>query len=111
MKILVAEKSSLMLENIGEMINSFSQIEVIDSIKKDTKKWEALRILKPDKTIVEIRIPGLSGAEVLNEIRKKEIAVNFFVLSFYASNHYPQCTIFDGAEYFFLKSYDDNKKS
>jgi len=111
MRVLVADNSSMMLESIGEMISCYNRVEAEAHLKRETKKWEALRILKPDKTIVEIRMPGLSGPEVLNEIKKKKKDVKLFVLTFYKSDYYPQCTILDGAEYFFSKMEDGDEKS
>jgi len=67
--------------------------------------------MKPDLAIVDIKMPGLSGLEVLNEIRKEDKTVKFIILTFYPSYYYRQLAIQGGANYFFSKVDDFEKVS
>ena len=56
-------------------------------------------------------MPGLSGLEVLSEIRKENKIVKIIILTFYSSDHHRQMAIQAGADYFFTKVDDFDKLS
>jgi len=111
MKVLIADDSGLILDRLKEMLSVHKQAEVVASLKNGTEVLEALRILKPDLAIVDIKMPGLSGLEVLNEIRKEDDTIKFIILTFYSSDYYRQLAIQAGADYFFNKADDFDKVS
>jgi two-component system nitrate/nitrite response regulator NarL len=111
MKVLLADDSGLILERLKEMLSMHKQAEVVASLKNGTEALEALRNLKPDLAIVDIKMPGLSGLEVLNEIRKEDDNIKFIILTFYSSDYYRQLAIKAGADYFFNKADDFDKVS
>ena len=111
MRILLADDSGLMLEMLNEMLSNYKQVEIVGSYKNGTDALEALRILKPDLAIVDNIMPGLSGLEVLTEIRKEDKFLKFIILTFYAQDYYRQLAIQAGVDYFFSKSEDFEKLS
>lgn len=111
MKVLLADDSGLILERLKEMLSMHEQAEVVASLKNGKDALEALRILKPDLAIVDLKMPGLSGLEVLNEIRKEDNSIKFIILTFYSSDYYRQQAIQAGADYFFNKADDFDKVS
>jgi len=111
MKVLIADDSGLILERLKEMLSMHKQAEVVASLKNGTEALEALRNLKPDLAIVDIKMPGLTGLEVLNEIRKEDDNIKFIILTFYSSEYYRQLAFQAGADYFFNKADDFDKVS
>jgi DNA-binding NarL/FixJ family response regulator len=111
MRVLLADDSGLILERLQEMLSMYNQTEIVGSLKNGTETLEALRVLKPDLAIVDIKMPGLSGLEVLNEIRKEDKTIKFIILTFYSSDYYRQLAIQAGADYFFNKVDDFDKLS
>jgi DNA-binding NarL/FixJ family response regulator len=111
MKVLIADDSGLILDRLQEMLSMYKQAELIGSYKDGTKALAALRSLKPDLAIVDIKMPGLSGLEVLSEIRKENKIVKIIILTFYSSDHHRQMAIQAGADYFFTKVDDFDKLS
>ncbi|MDP3003766.1 MAG: response regulator transcription factor [Bacteroidales bacterium] len=111
MRVLLADDSDLILERLQEMVSIYNQAEIVGSFKNGTETLEALRILKPDLAIVDIKMPGLSGLKVLNEIRKEDKTIIFIILTFYSSDYYRQLAIQSGADYFFSKVDDFEKVS
>jgi two-component system response regulator YesN len=105
MRILLADDSSLILERLQEMISNYRQIEVVGALKNGTDVLEALKNLKPDLAIVDIKMPGLSGLEVLKEVRKINKTIIFIILTFYPSDYYRRLAI----DYFFSKVDDFEK--
>ena len=111
MKVLLADDSDLILERLRDMLGIYKQLEVVASLKNGTDTLEALRILKPEIAIVDIKMPGLSGLEVLNEIRKEDKTIKFIILTFYSSDYYRQLADKAGTDYFFNKSDDFDQVS
>jgi len=111
MKVLLADDSGLILERLKELLGIYKQAEIVASLKNGTETLEAIRVLKPDLAILDIKMPGLSGLEVLNEIRKEDKNIKFIILTLYASDYYRQLAIKSGADYFFNKAEDFEKVS
>jgi DNA-binding NarL/FixJ family response regulator len=103
MKILIADDSVLILERLQEMLSIFEQVEIVGSLKNGTETLEALRILKPDLVIVDIRMPGLNGLEVIREFRKENKTTKVIILTFFSSSYYQRLALEAGADYFFNK--------
>jgi DNA-binding NarL/FixJ family response regulator len=111
MRIILADDSSLILDRLNEMVGRYKQVEIVRSCNNGIDTLEALRTLKPDLAIVDIKMPGLSGLEVLNEIRKEDKKLKFIILTFYSSDYHKQMAIQAGADYFFNKVDDFEKVS
>ena len=111
MRVLIADDSDLILERLQDMVHAYQQVEIVGSLKDGTETLEALRFLKPDLAIVDIKMPGLSGLEVLNEIRKEDKILKFIILTFYSSDYYRDLAIHAGVDYFFSKADDFDRLS
>jgi DNA-binding NarL/FixJ family response regulator len=109
LRILLADDSDLILQRLHERISTCKGVEIIGSFTNGTETLEALRILKPDLAIVDIKMPGLSGLRVLKEIRKEDKALKFIILTLYTSDNYRQLAIQNGADFFFSKVDDFDK--
>ena len=111
MRILLADDSSLILERLNNMVHLHKHVEIVAELKNGKDALEALRILKPDMAIIDIKMPGLSGLYVLNEIRKENKSIIIIILTLYSSSYYRQLAIQQGTNYFFSKVDDFEKVS
>jgi DNA-binding NarL/FixJ family response regulator len=111
MRVLLADDSDLILARLQDMLSNSKQVELVGTFKNGTEALAALRTLKPDLAIVDIKMPGINGLEVLTEIRKEDKALNFIVLTFYAMDYFRHIAIQSGADYFFSKVDDFEKLS
>ena len=109
MKVLLADDSELILERLKEVLYSFEQVEVVASVKNGSEALAAMRLLKPDLAIIDIRMPGLSGLEVLNRIRKENKIIKVIIFTLYSSDFYRQLSDLLGANYFLSKVDDFDK--
>lgn len=109
MKVVIADDSDLIRERLQDMLSISDQVEIVGSFDNGTDTLEALRNLKPDLAIVDIKMPGLTGLEVLMEIRKENKSLQFIILTLYASEYYWQTVMEAGADYFFSKVDDFEK--
>ena len=110
-RVLLADDSDLILERLQQMLRLNPQVEIAGMFKDGPKTLEALKILKPDLAIVDVKMPGLSGLEVLHEIRKEDSLLKFMILTFYSSENYRKLAMSYGADYFFSKVDDFEKIS
>ena len=111
MRVLLADDSDLILVRLQSMVSSYEQVEIVASCNNGTDTLKALRTLEPDLAIVDIKMPGLSGLEVVKEIRKENKTIKFIILTFYPSQYYRKLAIQAGANYFFSKVDDFEKVS
>jgi len=103
MRVLIADDSDLIRDRLQQMLRQFAQVEVVGSYNNGTQTLEALLLLKPDLAIVDYKMPGLSGLEVLKGIRKDSAPIKIIILTFYSSDYYRQLAMQYGADYFFSK--------
>ena len=108
MRVVLADDSPLILERIEEMV-SMEGVQILGSYNNGTDMLKALRTLKPDLAIVDIKMPGLTGLEVLSEIRKEDKDLKFIVLTLFSTEYYRQIAMERGADYFFSKVDDFEK--
>ena len=109
MKILIADDSILILERLQELLLKINQVEIVASLNNGIDTLEALRNFNPDLAIIDIRMPGLNGLEVLHAYRKENKSVIFILLTLHSQDHYKQIAIQAGTNYFFNKVDDFEK--
>ena len=109
MRVLLADDSVLILEWLQDTLGVNKQVEIVGSFKNGIDTLNALRNLKPDLAIVDFKMPGLNGLEVLKAIRKESKALKFIILTYYSLDNYRQAAMNAGADYFFSKVDDFEK--
>jgi DNA-binding NarL/FixJ family response regulator len=103
MKVILADDSDLIRERLTEMLNMYKHAEIVGSLDNGTDALDSLRKLKPDLAIIDLKMPGLTGIEVVNEIRKEDKHVKIVILTFYSTEYYRNIAIKSGADFFFNK--------
>ena len=98
-----------MLDRLQQMLSSMEKVEVVGSFQNGTDALSAMHKLKPDLAILDNKMPGLKGVDVIREIRKEDNKVKLMLLTFYADTYYKQQAMNAGADYFFSKSEDFEK--
>ena len=109
MKILIADDSVLILDRLQQILGEIDQVEIVASLDNGIDTLEALRTLTPDLAILDIRMPGLTGLEVLNAYRKENKSVIFILMTFHSQGYYRQLATQAGTDYFFNKADDFEK--
>lgn len=111
MRVVLADDSGLIRERLTEMLHMYKQAEIVGSLDNGIDTLDSIRTLKPDLAIVDLKMPGLSGLEVVSEIRKEDSHVKIIILTFYSSDFYRNIAIKSGADYFFNKVDDFDEVS
>ena len=106
MKIVIADDSSLWRDRIKCLLNSYSNISEIYEAENG---FDALQIIKekePDLVILDIRMPGMNGIEVLKKIRRLKMEVMVCMLTSFPYPQYKKKCLEAGADYFLNKAED-----
>jgi two-component system, NarL family, response regulator DesR len=111
MRILLADDSDLIIERLSEMLKMYGQAEIVGSFKNGKDAFEALKALRPDLAILDMKMPGMSGLEVVTEIRKEDKDLKIIIITFYTSDRYRELAFKAGADYFFNKVDDFDEVS
>jgi DNA-binding NarL/FixJ family response regulator len=109
MKVFIVDDSALVRERIITMISEHPGIEIIGQAKNAQEGINSILKLKPDVVILDIRMPGGNGIEVLENIKKNSSAPTIIILTNYPYPQYRKKCMEAGADYFFDKSTEFNK--
>ena len=67
------------------------------------------KALSPDLIVIDIRMPGMDGLQVIQEIRKMDTSCHFLILSGYADFTYAKRAIEFGIDGYMLKPLDETE--
>ncbi|MFZ4399615.1 MAG: response regulator transcription factor [Bacteroidales bacterium] len=109
MKVIIADDSDLILERLYNMLCDFSEVEIVGAFSNGIDTLKTLRKKKADLAILDLKMPGLSGLEVINEIRKEDRNIKIILLTFNPTAYLQQMAINEGADYFYSKVDDFEK--
>lgn len=104
MRVLIADDSTFIRDRLQEMLQPFERVEMVGFCTNGTEALKAIQTLSPDLAILDLKMPGLSGLEVLKEVRKNNSTIQIIILTFHATDSYRQTAMELGADYFFSKS-------
>ena len=103
------DDSALVRERIITMISEHPGIEIIGQAENALEGIDSIRKQKPDVVILDIRMPGGNGIEVLKNIKKNSSGPTIIILTNYPYPQYQKKCMEAGADYFFDKSTEFNK--
>jgi DNA-binding NarL/FixJ family response regulator len=104
MTVLIVDDSPQVRHSLARLLRTLRGVTVAGEAGS---VWEAIAMAartKPDAVILDIRLPGGAGFEVLRAIKKEQQAPLILMLTNYASESYRQKSLQEGADYFFDKS-------
>ncbi len=109
MKVFIADDSKVLCERLIEMLSEVPGIEIIGHAQDVAGSLAAIKKLNPDIVILDIRMPGGSGMDVLQAIKQEKQAPMVIMLTNYPYPQYRKKCLGLGADYFFDKSTEFEK--
>lgn len=103
-KLFIADDSLIVRERLVMMLDELAEIEIVGQAEDVTGAIDAIGTLKPDVVILDIRMPGGSGLDVLQHIKQNEPAPMVIILTNYPYPGYRQKCLQAGADFFLDKS-------
>lgn len=108
LNILIADDEKKVGLLVKELINWNSlELSLLDIVQDGQQAYEIILQKKPDIVITDIRMPNLSGLELIKKVTEANIPVHFIVISGYRYFDYAQTAIKYGVEDYLLKPIDE----
>lgn len=83
-RVLLAEDQAMVRGALSALLNLESDIEVLGSAPDGETAWRELQRLKPDVLVTDIEMPGLTGLEIAQRVRRHELPVKVVIVTTFA---------------------------
>ena len=103
MRVLIVDDSKIVCERLQQMLINIADVEIVGPAHNGQGALASISEAKPDVVILDIRLPGLSGIDVLKDIRAKKLPIRVIMLTNYPYPPYRKKCKELGADYFFDK--------
>src|SRR5215471_2711819 len=80
-RVLIVDDSATLREGLTNLCSLVSELEVVGTAGDGVEALDAIRNLKPDVVSLDIRMPRMSGIEVLKAIQRDSLTCTPIVLS------------------------------
>jgi two-component system response regulator NreC len=104
MRILIADDHAIVREGLRQLLNSQRDMEVTGEAQDGREALEKAKSLRPDVTILDIAMPGLSGLEAVRLIKEAVPHTQIVVLSMHEKEAYVHQVFASGALAYVLKA-------
>jgi DNA-binding NarL/FixJ family response regulator len=103
MRVLIVDDSKIVCERLQQMLINIAGVKSVGQVHNAPDASAAILEAVPDVVILDIRLPGPSGIDVLKDIRAKNLPSRVIMLTNYPYPQYrKKCEVL-GADYFFDK--------
>ena len=109
MNVVLVDDSLLVRERVASIISEIPSAKVIGEAGNSTEAMEVVRKTKPDVVILDIKMPGESGLQVLRKLKNEFGELRIIMLTNYSDSQYKAECLMHGADYFLCKSDEFNK--
>ena len=103
MRVLIVDDSKIVCDGLQQMLINIAGVEIVGQAHNAPDAIASISEAKPDVVILDIRLPGKSGIEVLKDIRDKKLPIRVIMLTNYPYPQYRKKCEELGADYFFDK--------
>jgi YesN/AraC family two-component response regulator len=102
--VVIAEDEKLILKNIADLIEDINLgFKVVATAQDGAEALGLIESLRPSLLITDIRMPKISGLEILKTIREKQIPTQSLIVSSFDYFQYAQEALRYGAREYLLK--------
>lgn len=110
LRMMLVDDESLILRGLKETYDWRSMgFEIVGTALDGDLALDLLDEVNPDIIMTDISMKRMSGLELMEEVRKRRMDVEFMVLSAYREFEYAQTAIRNGALQYLIKPLDDEE--
>jgi two-component system NarL family response regulator len=102
-RVLIADDHAVVRLGLRALLEAQPDMEVVGEVADGNAAVEAYNNLRPDVLLVDLRMPGLSGREVINTIRKSSSDARIVVLTSFDGDEDVYRAVQAGARGYLLK--------
>jgi two-component system nitrate/nitrite response regulator NarL len=102
-RVVLADDHVFVRDGIKSLLENEVNIEVVGEATDGLEALKIVETVKPDLLILDIRMPNLTGIEVVEKLRSQNNMVKIVMLSMHESEEYVLKSIKAGADGYLLK--------
>jgi two-component system response regulator DevR len=108
-RVYLVDDSELVRRRLVDMLTDIEDVEIIGQTGDPEEAEAEIRRLSPDVVVLDIKLPGKNGIEVLRDIRKNVPTPLVIMLTNYPYAQYRRECTDAGADYFLHKATEFEK--
>lgn len=109
MKILIADDSEILRKHLTNLLTEIPGVDIIGYAEDTESAIAGIETENPDAAIIDIRMPGAGGIQVLKTVRQAHPDLRIIIFTDYPYPQYRKKCFEEGADYFFDKSTESEK--
>src|SRR5687768_11810264 len=102
-RVLIVDDHQVVRLGLRAMIDAEPDMEVVGEAGEGTAAIAAYEQHRPDITLMDLRLPGMGGPEIISAIRKKSPDANIIVITTYDADEDVYRAVEAGARGYLLK--------
>ena len=107
-KVIVADDHAVVREGITRILATSDRIELVGEAETGDQAWLLIKDLTPDVALLDIRMPSMTGIDIIKSINSADLNTKSLILTNYDNPDYILEAISEGAHGYILKAIDPN---
>lgn len=104
LKVIIVDDSELLQTRLAKMLCDIDGVEIIGQARSASEASLLFKQMSPDVVILDVRMPGGSGIDLLGEIKQNPNPPTVIVLTAFSYNELRKKCAALNADYFFDKT-------
>jgi len=88
MKILIADDHPIVREGLKQYVKTLDEVKLIDEAVNGNEAWAKIKDGSFDIVILDVSMPGMSGLDVLQKIKERNLQTRVLILSVHPQEQY-----------------------
>lgn len=88
MKILIADDHAIVREGVKQIVRGLPEVTLIEEVSEGNEAFAKICSTAYDVVILDISMPGMSGLDVLQRMKDRNIQARVLMFSFYPQEQY-----------------------
>jgi two-component system invasion response regulator UvrY len=88
MKVLIADDHSIVREGLKQYVMTLDEVKLIDEAVNGNEAWAKIKTGNYDLVILDVAMPDMSGLDVLQKIKSRNIKTRVLILSVYPQEQF-----------------------
>lgn len=101
--IILAEDQTMLREAMVQLINLNEQLEVVGSSGNGKETYELIKVRQPQVAILDIEMPGMTGLEILRNIKEQQLDVKVIIVTTFKRPGYFESAVANDVDAYVLK--------